>query len=100
MLRDIQRITLTLWQFHILLSLASLVPHDPRPFFPLTRYASSHVIVLLHQLICIALGRAITFKSVLLLSTTSSSASGTLSRICVTFSLSWRTTRLVLCVDM
>ncbi|KAH9943990.1 uncharacterized protein BXZ73DRAFT_39443 [Epithele typhae] len=30
-------VTVAVIEFHILLSLANLVPHDPRPFFPLTR---------------------------------------------------------------
>ncbi|KAI0660528.1 hypothetical protein C8Q70DRAFT_976084 [Cubamyces menziesii] len=30
-------VTVAVIEFHMLLSLASLIPHDPRPFFPLTR---------------------------------------------------------------
>ncbi|KAI0652328.1 hypothetical protein C8Q79DRAFT_937038 [Trametes meyenii] len=30
-------VTIAVIEFHMLLSLASLIPHDPRPFFPLTR---------------------------------------------------------------
>ncbi|PIL31521.1 hypothetical protein GSI_06223 [Ganoderma sinense ZZ0214-1] len=30
-------VTVAVIEFHMLLSLANLVPHDPRPFFPLTR---------------------------------------------------------------